>query len=129
MVHAHELKRLTADDAGTVQLTSVGQCLGKAVVVVDGRDQAAAAGEKAVGFGEAGVLWVVLQAEAAAGLELIAGSEARDAVGRDGEEGVGHLQRVEDMALEVVVQAHARQYLHQITADVCRHRVIPRGTW
>src|SRR5690606_34991486 len=56
VVQAHELQGLASDDTGAVEFSSIGQGLGEAVVVADGRDQPAATGKKAVFAGEVGGL-------------------------------------------------------------------------
>ena len=44
-----------------------------------------------------------------------------------GEPGVDHAERLEDPGAEELVQGQAAHHLHQATADVGRHRVVPGG--
>ena len=127
VVQAHELQGLATDDARPLQLATVGQGLGETVVVIDGRDQAAAAGEEAMGPGERGLLGIILQTETVAGLVLVAGGEAIDLVGGHREVGVLHAQRLEQMLDEVILQTHAGKDLHQVADHIGCHRVVPCG--
>ena len=127
MIHAHELEGLAPDDARAIQFTAVGQSLCEPVEIADRGDQPAAAGEVAVGPSEVGGLRIVLQAEGIAGLVLVAGGEAIQPVAGHSEEGIRHVQRVEDVVGKILVQRLAGQHLDQVAAHVGGQRVVPCG--
>ena len=124
MVHRHQLDGLPPEQAHAVQLAAIEQHGGEAVVVVHRRDEPAAAGEKARLAVQA-LRGVVDHLEAAVGLALVVGGEARHLRVRDDEAGVAHAERLEHVLLEVGVELLARDDLDEMADHVGGHGVVP----